>query len=56
VRFPFKVKVIFGIGPVAAPKEQASPLRQLYIASAFEQTALFWGTRRGTAPDVSKLN
>jgi hypothetical protein len=41
VRFPFNVKVIFGIGAVTTPSGQSRPLAKVYIASATEQTAPF---------------
>ena len=45
MRFPLSVKLRFGIGPVTAPGEQASPLHQLYIASVLEETAPFQGNQ-----------
>ena len=41
MRFPFNVKLIFGIGAVTVPSGQARPLAKVYIASATEQTAPF---------------
>jgi hypothetical protein len=45
VRFPFSVKLIFGIGEVTTPGKQARPLAKLYLASAPEETAPFPGSR-----------
>ena len=41
MRFPFKVKLIFGIGAVTTPSGQSRPLAKVYIASVTEQTAPF---------------
>ena len=41
MRFPFNVKLIFGISAVTVPSGQARPLAKVYIASALEQTAPF---------------
>jgi hypothetical protein len=44
VRFPFSVKLIFGIGEVTTPGKQAKPLVKLYLASVPEETAPFPGS------------
>ncbi len=41
MRFPLRVKPIFGIGAVTTPSKQTRPLLKLYIASGVEQTAPF---------------
>ena len=41
MRFPFRVKLIFGIGAITTPSERARLLAELYIACAPEQTAPF---------------
>ena len=41
MRFPFRIKPIFGIGAVTTQSKQTGPLPELYIASNVEQTASF---------------
>ena len=41
MRFPFSVKLIFGMGEVTTPGEQARLLVKLYLASVPEETAPF---------------